>query len=215
MARVTPRRHPVRRALGVTRLVDAAGRIPAVVLCALAGHAAVYGSFAPEGSGHSYFAWYTPAVTILSTASLALLPLALAASLTARPSRFGRVVRVLLSTRSADHDVRRRSVELAAGSLCFLVAQETLERSLATHGLSLPHFGPSTWLVLLAAVATAAGLVAFVGRAFGSLVDDLLGRAVPAGSRRATTLRPVLVAVSSRPRPLAVHGALRAPPTLL
>ena len=215
MARVTPRRQPVRRARGVTRLVNAVGRLPAVVLCALAAHAAVYGSFAPEDSGHSYFAWYTPVVTTVSIASLALLPLALVASLGARPSRFGRVVRLLLSARSADHDVRRRAGQLAVASLCFLVAQETLERSLATDGISFPHFGAPTWLVLLAAVTTAAGLVALVGHAVDSLVDDLLGRAVPGGTRPASSLRPVLVAVCSRPRPLAIHGALRAPPTLL
>jgi hypothetical protein len=199
----------------VTRVAAAAGRLPAVVLCALAAHAAVYGSFAPADAEHSYFDWYAPVVTTLSTASLVLLPLALAASIGGRPTGLGRIARLLLAGRSEDYRVGRQVAKLAIGSLCFLVAQETLERSLATDRLSPPHFGPSTWLVLLAAVATAAGLVALVGRAVDGLVEELLGRtAPPRGAPLVVAARHLLVTVGSRPRPLAVHGALRAPPLL-
>jgi hypothetical protein len=189
--------------------------MPAIVLCALAAHAAVYGTFAPEASGHAYFGWYAPAVTALSTVSLVLLPLAFAASVGAAPIRVRRAARRLLAGRAADlGGTRRRAASLAVGSFGFLVVQETLERSFSTNTFSLPHFGASTWLLLVAAVATAAGLVTLVGRAVDGLVAGLIGLSPRRRSLASAGVRPRLAARTCRPRPLAIHGALRAPPLL-
>ena len=211
---VSPRRLPSRHP-SVTPLLSIASRLPAVVLCAFAAHAAVYGSVAPGDTGHSYFGWYGPIVTSISTASLVLLPVALAASLGGRPSRLGRVARLVLTGRGGAHGLWRRTAEVAIGSLCFLIAQETLERSVETNTLGPPHFGTFTWLVLVAAVASGAILVALLCRAVDGLVDELLGRSVSRSHATAPIIRrPALAAAGARPRPLAIHGALRAPPVL-
>jgi len=173
MAAVSPRRHRGGRAQASTRILNAADRLPAVVLCALASHAAVYGSFEPNGAAHSYFAWYAPLVTTVSTAALVLLPVALVASLGGRPNRLGGVACRLLGARCEASGVRRRTAQIACGSLSFLVVQEALERSVVTGRLTLPHLGVSSWLVLLAAVAVTAQPCPAAAKALHTINRDL------------------------------------------
>lgn len=200
------------------RLVSAPGavarRIPAVVLCALATHVAVYRSLWPADGGHGYFAWYTPLVAALSGFSIVGLPLVLALALVGRRGTGPlRAVGALVVRSTPESDPVAETVGLASAALVFLVAQESLERSLELHRVTLASFTPSTWSVLLAVVVAVAGAVAWLGRAISSLVEGILQ------VRRSAALRPTrakplfgLVRAARRLHPLAVHGGLRAPP---
>jgi hypothetical protein len=167
-------------------------RFVASAVCALAAHAVVYGTFWPADGAHGYFGWYQP----LSLASLAGLVALLAVP---RLRRFvpWRAVSVGESARS-----------LASSSLAFLIAQESLERTLATGHPAFAAFTPSQWLLLLLAIAAAALALSFALRA-------VLGRAAStpapdsAASAESWSVRPI---GRRRSRPLAERFALRAPP---
>jgi hypothetical protein len=167
-------------------------RVVASAVCALAAHAVVYGTLWPADGAHAYFGWYQP----LSVASLAALVGLLAVP---RLRRFvpWRPLSVAQTSRS-----------LAVSSLAFLLAQESLERTLATGHLAFAAFTPSQWLLLLVAVSAAALALSFALRA-------VLGRAASqlapasAASAESWSVRPI---GRRRSRPLADRFALRAPP---
>ena len=188
--------------------------MPAVVLCALATHVAVYRSLWPADGGHGYFAWYAPLVAALSGLSIVGLPLVLALALVGRRGSGSlRAVGALVAPGTPESDPVAETVGLASAALVFLVAQESLERSLELHRVALASFAPSAWSVLLAVIVAVAGAVAWLGRAISSLVEGILQ------VRRSAALRPTpgnrlvgLVHAARRSHPLAVHGGLRAPP---
>jgi hypothetical protein len=167
-------------------------RVVASAVCALAAHAVVYGTLWPADGAHGYFGWYQP----LSVASLACVVALLAVP---RLRRFvaWRPLSVAATSRS-----------LAVSSLAFLLAQESLERTLASGHPAFAAFTPSQWLLLLVAVAAAAFALSFALRA-------VLGRAAvlpapaPAASAESWSVRPI---GRRRSRPLAERFALRAPP---
>ena len=188
-----------------------ARRVPAVVLSAFAAHAVVYHGFWPPDGAHGYFAWYAPFVTVLSAVSILGLPFLIAIALVGgRESRSVNAARSLLPRSSAGGLVGE-AVGLASGALVFLVAQESLEHSLQLHRLALAGFTPAAWLFVLAAVVSISWLVSWVGRAVSSWVDGLCRDRRSAVSRQIVTRR-LSGTVPHRSRPLAVHGALRAPP---
>ena len=167
-------------------------RVVASAVCALAAHAVVYGTFWPTDGAHGYFGWYQP----LSVASLAGL-----AALLAVPR-----LRSFVPWRALSVGESARS--LAASSLAFLVAQESLERTLAAGHPAFAAFTPSQWLLLLLALAAAALALSFALRAvLGRAPSDLAS--APAGP---TTGWSVRVGSPRRSRPLAGRFALRAPP---
>jgi len=189
-------------------------RAPAVVLCALAAHAAVYRSLWPAGGDHGYLTWYAPLVAVLSGLSIVALPLALALAV-ARPrqSRALRAVAAVFVRAVPEGDPVAGTVALVAQALVFLFVQESLERSLVLHGAAIASFPPSTWSILLAAVVAVAGLVAWLGRTVSTLVDDILKRTRVVGQRAGGGRRlPRPALAVRRSHPLAVHGGLRAPP---
>jgi hypothetical protein len=161
-------------------------RLLVSALCALAAHAVVYGSFTPGDGPHGYFGWYQPLALALFVALVAF-------------RRFvpWRALSVAESTRT-----------LAVSGLAILIAQESLERSLASGHPAFAAFTPSQWLLLLLAVTAAALVLSFALRA-------VLGRAA---STSAPVPAPVAAGWSLRPhgrrrsRPLAERFALRAPP---
>lgn len=191
-----------------------ARRAPLVVLTALATHAVVYRSLLPADGAHGYFSWYTPLATGLSALSIVGLPLVLAVALLGgRESSVVRGVARIVPRHKPDRPLRAEIALLASGSLGFLAVQETLEHSLELGRVALPSFAPASWLILVAAIAIFAVGSAWVGRAVSSLVDVVRRATEATRVRSVSGARPRgLPALSRRPRPLAVHGGLRAPP---
>jgi hypothetical protein len=185
-----------------------------VVLCALATHVAVYRSLWPAGEGHGYFAWYAPLVAALSGLSIVGLPVLVALAIVGR-RRSGPLpaVGALVVRSTPESDPVAETVRLASAALVFLVAQESLERTLDLQRVTLASFAPSNWSVLLAALVAVAGAVAWLGRAVTSLVEGILQetRSAPLRPARARRLSG-FVHIARRSHPLAVHGGLRAPP---
>jgi len=183
--------------------------LPAAV-CALATHALLYGSLTPADGLHGYFGWYEPAVAALSFAALlGLVALVAAASLVPR-------LRCALAGRLAPRTpvgVTARS--LGAASLAFLLAQESLERSIASGQPAFVVLSPSQWLMVLAGVGLCSTALALALRAGRVATARLLAQP---RLRPLRAFRPgwsVTAAVSSgRPRPLAERFGLRAPPLL-
>ena len=189
----------------------------AIAVCALATHAAVYGSLMPSGGAHRYFAWYAPIITALSVLSLVGLPLALAIGVVAgRDSRVANTVASMFPARSREGAALTDVFRLASLALVFLAVQETLERSLSTGTLALASFSPSALLALVIALLIAASVVVLLEQAASSLVEAIARtarsatRAPEAARWRSGTSR-----LLRRIRPLAVHGGLRAPPVAL
>jgi hypothetical protein len=166
-------------------------RLLPVAVCALGAHAILYGTFRPGDGLHGYFGWYEPALAVVSLAALLLL----------RPT--------WLRTRLPIGETARC---ISTGALLFLLAQESLERSLQAGHPAFAVLTPSQWLVLLAGVAATALALAVALRA-GQAVVSLLFRNRPARAR--TALGWSVVTVTRGPaRPLALRFALRAPPLL-
>ncbi len=184
-------------------------RFVAIALCALVAHAVLYRSVWPRDGAHGYLGWYALVIGALSVAALVFLPLALAAGALAETDR-PRWVSALLPERRAGGATREiaRLASLAAG---FLVLQETLEHVLEGGAVRpLETFGPSSWLVLAVVLTISAATVVGVQRTVAALVE---GSGPAAESTPAE--RPAwaaTVARIARPRPLALHAALRAPP---
>ena len=167
-------------------------RLVSSAVCALAAHAVVYGSFWPADGAHAYFGWYEP----LSLASLAAL-----AGVLAVPR-----LRGLVPWRT--FSVAESARSLAVSSLAFLLAQESVERTLVSGHPAFAAFTPSQWLLLLVSVAVAALALSFALRA-------VLGRASTASAPAPSPVAKgwsIRSASARRARPLAERFALRAPP---
>jgi hypothetical protein len=167
-------------------------RLLGSAVCALAAHAVVYGTLWPSDPAHAYFGWYEP----LSLASLAAL-----VALLAVPR-----LRRLVPWRT--FSVAESARSLAVSSLAFLIAQESVERTVASGHPAFAAFTPSQWLLVLLTVAAAALALSFALRA-------VLGRPgsapapAPAVAYSGWSIRSFSV---RRARPLAERFALRAPP---
>jgi hypothetical protein len=182
--------------------------IVSVALCALAAHAALYGSFAPGGGMHGYFSWYEPLVAGLTGAAvLTVAVLVVAASLGYGRSR----LRELLPAPKGSAALQ--AARLAQAALVVLFLQETLERSLTLGHVAVPSFAPSTWLLVLVSLAFVAALLVLAGRLGARIVTRLLGGDPrrPFVSPAAALPRPIAL---RRRSPLADRRALRAPPLL-
>jgi len=167
-------------------------RLLPVAVCALGAHAILYGTFRPGDGLHGYFGWYEPGLALVSLAAVLLL----------RP--------VWLRTRLPIGEAARR---ISTGALLFLLAQESLERSLQAGHPAFAVMTPSQWLVLLAGVAATAFALAVALRA-GHAVMSLLLRHHPARAARIVLGWSVVTVARGPARPLALRFALRAPPLL-
>jgi hypothetical protein len=182
-----------------------AARRGAVPLCALAAHALLYRSFAPRDGAHAYLGWYEPAVAALSLLSLGAL-----AALLAVPALRRRAAPLLARERAP---LPGRCARLATSSFAFLLVQECAEH-IATEGrLQVPLQRPSTLALALLCAAAAAVALTLVER----LVAVVATRALAPARRALPTPQPAPRPHGhepARPRPLAAHRALRAPPPL-
>jgi hypothetical protein len=185
----------------------------AVTACALAAHAVAYRSVFPDDPAHRYLAWYAPLVAVISIASLVAVTLALTCALVFGPeSRFSRALESVLPTPAPRGSSAPAIFHLASAALVFLAAQESLERSLAAQRLQLVSFRPTTLAVLVAIVLASASVVALLERVVSTFAE-ILFHVEPVVRRRSgcARWRPALFAART-PRPLSVHGGLRAPP---
>jgi hypothetical protein len=164
-------------------------RLLSAAVCALGAHAVLFGTFRPHDGMHGYFGWYEPAIAVVALGALVLL----------RPP--------WLRTRLPIGETVRR---ISTGALFFLLAQESLERSLMSGQPVFAVLTPAQWLVLLAGIFATALVLALALRA-GQAVAALVmrTRATRAGAFTGWSI----VTVAPRPaRPLAERFALRAPP---
>ena len=164
-------------------------RVVPAALCALGAHALLYGTFRPTDGLHGYFGWYEPAVALA----------AIAAGLLVRPA--------WLRTSSPVGETSRR---LATTALFLLLAQESLERSVAAGHPAFATLTPAALLVALAGISAAALAFAVALRA-GQAVARLVAR-VRLARRVAVASWSIAACVLTRVRPLAARVALRAPP---
>jgi hypothetical protein len=191
-------------------------RLPALlapaVLIALAAHTVLWGAWAPSDGEHAYFGWYAPLVTGAGAAGLAgLLALVAVAAVGRRHPRAAALVRRILPGRSLP--LRLRAFQLACGALGWLVAQESIERSLQEGRVSLLALDARDLLLVLLATGLGALLVALAERGSGRLARALLHRELPPAPRRAAVRlgrpRPVALRLLS---PLACSLGRRGPP---
>jgi hypothetical protein len=193
-----------------------ARRLVAVGVCAFAAHAVAYGSPWPADGVHAYLLWYGPVVIALSAVSGVLLPLTLALSVGAgRDTRLVRAATSLLPARPAERTIAAEAGRLMVGAMAFLLAQESLEQSLTLGHPAFARFAPGWWPLLIVALAVAALLVTLVERVTVSLAEVVRSGHTRVEGAVARQARPGLPAPPPRrTHPLAVHGALRAPPLL-
>jgi hypothetical protein len=184
-----------------------------VVLCALAGHLALYRTLLPSSGEHAYLAWYEPVVAGLSLVSVVVFGVLLGAAALGRHSLRRKIVRLLAPATRQPVPAPTRAVRLALASIGFLVAQETFERSVSAGHLSPAGFDSPQIVLVLAVVAALAALLAAFERSCSELVA-LVARRLPRVALRlapfvSPATRPVLV---RRRNPLAELRGLRAPP---
>jgi hypothetical protein len=187
------------------RSIVLSARFLAVAVCALAGHVALYQSVLPADEVHGYLSWYEPAIAGLSLAALAGL---------AGLVLYGLVRRDFRLPLRTDPSFGRSATRLATAGVAFLVAQETIEHSVADHSVSVVSATDGRWLAVLAVVAASSAALAFLAR-----LGERAVRALLADRRPRTGREPAVDAWCSAPgerrpaRPLTHHAALRAPPS--
>jgi hypothetical protein len=164
--------------------------IPAAI-CALGGHALLYGSFRPDDGLHGYLGWYEPALALLAIAAVLLI----------RPAAW--------RSRLAIGETARG---FATSALFVVLAQESLERSLHVGHPAVAAMTPSGWLVLVAGLAATAFVLALALRAGQAAYASFTGvrvrrSSLPIGNAVVAAVLPIA-------RPLAGNVALRAPPAL-
>ena len=190
---------------GVARAVIRLARsFVAVALCAQLAHAVLYQSVLPRTGPHAYFSWYLPALTAAVIAALVALP----ASVRERGVEARRSLGSLLPERRpgrAVGDVCR----LALASGVYFLVQESLERTAESGSFRFVGLGALSWLTLALALAVAALAVVTLERTLADLVVRFGRPRLPRAVKTQWTTTP---ATGARPRPLTVHGALRAPP---
>jgi hypothetical protein len=189
---------------GVARVVIGLARsFVAVALCAQLAHAVLYQSVLPRSGPHGYFSWYLPAVAAAVVAALAALPSS-SASVSGRRRSFATLLPERRPGRAV-HDV----VRLALASGVYFLIQESLERIGEPGIFHLASLSPLAWLALVLALVVSAVAVVALER---TLVDLVVRLAEPRILRAVATRWPRLRHDGPRPRPLTIHGALRAPP---
>jgi hypothetical protein len=178
-------------------------------MCALAGHAVVYGTFWPAGGAHGYFGWYQPLLGGISALALlslaALLVVGLAGSARAR-----RLLEGLVARERATPVVRAH--RLAVTSLAILLLQESLEASLTSGRAALGAFSGPAILLVVGAIWLLAFALVFAARSYERLAGDAVARGgIPRPAAGAVTAPPTGPSLRLR-NPLADFRGLRAPP---
>jgi hypothetical protein len=196
-----------------TRLSRLARSSPPILLCALAGHGAAYGTLEPHDEAHGYFRWFEAAVAIASGVAILVLAtlLVCAASSFELPPRLRRV----LGLNPPKH-VRSRSFSLATSALGLLMFQEFLEHTLSEGRVDFSALSLREWAVAAWTAVAAALLLSLLASAYRRLRSRLVG--TMAGAIRSVS-NPVVWVVfrrgAARRNPLAVRFGSRAPPFAL
>jgi len=190
-----------------SRFIAVPGRLLAAAVCALVGHVALYQSVLPSDEVHSYLSWYEPMVAGLSLAAVFGLVGLVAFGLLRPDFRLPRL--------SAGRPFDQSAIRLAMSGLAFLLVQESIEQSVATHSASITSIADARWLAVLVAVTASAAALAFLARLGERAVRALLTQRQPRPTRALVAPSwPRALAESRRSRPLTRHAALRAPPAL-
>jgi hypothetical protein len=191
---------------GVAALARLGRSCAAVALCAQLAHVALYGSVLPHVGAHGYLGWYLPVLAVTAAVILAALPASLTCGVVANGRRsFG----ALLPARRHERIVPV-VLRLAVASGAYLLLQESFERTAESGSLQAASFSPLTWVGLAFALVLAAAVVVALERSIACLVVRLATRMRSRGTVESTLLGTMQRL--PRLRPLAVHGALRAPP---
>jgi hypothetical protein len=192
------------------RLSCVARRSLTVFVCALAGHAAAYGSLLPHDAAHGYLGGYEIAVAAASGAALAVMAVSLVGLLTGRL----RPLRALGLPERSTLQSSRRAVSLGVGAVALLVVQESLEALVAPGPKDLAGGSAGRWLIAILVTALCAVVLTTLGHSCAELIRGLVAE----GGR---LRRPVATAITVRrvrrrhTNPLAQFRGLRAPPPLL
>src|SRR5262245_43741934 len=188
-----------------SRFIAVPGRLLAAAVCALVGHVALYQSVLPADEVHSYLSWYEPVVAGLSVAAVLGLAGLVAFGLLRPDFRLPRL--------SAGRPFDQSATRLAMSGLAFLLVQESIEQSVATHSASIASIADGRWLAVLVVVTVSAAALAFLARLGERAVRALLAQRQPQPARALVAPSwPRALAELRRSRPLARHAALRAPP---
>jgi hypothetical protein len=196
-----------------TRLSRIARSAPPILLCALAGHGAAYGTLKPHDEAHGYFQWYEAAVGLASGIAILVLAalLVCAACGFELPPRLRRVLGF-----NPPRHARSRAFSLAASALGLLLFQELLEHAVSEGRVDLAALSLREWAVAACTALAAALLLSLLARAYRTLRSRLLGT-IAATPRRAPSAAVwvVLQRGAARRNPLADHFGVRAPPLAL
>jgi hypothetical protein len=179
-------------------------RLGPVALCALTAHAVLYHSLLPDDGVHGYFGWYEPLVAFLSAASAAVICIAAVAAGCGRRSRALAALRGTTPTTMS-------AARLAALGIGWLVAQETIERSVSAGGFDLATFNVGEWSIIVGTTTAAAAALTLLARIGVALVASVAG-APKCFVWAATVVRWIVSVPPRRRRPLADRRGLRAPP---
>jgi hypothetical protein len=194
----------------VVGLARFARRSLAVVLCALAAHAAAYGSFLPHDAVHGYVGMYETIVGGLSAVALGLVAATLGALLIGKGDRLQRLIG--LPTRRVSFV--RSVVVIAASALAVLILQERLERVVANAPGSQGSSG--SWAVAIVAIVLASVVLVVLSYSYHGLVRALLrGKSGLPRALRSSGAPARSVRGHRRRNSLADFRGMRAPPVAL
>jgi hypothetical protein len=191
-------------------------RLAPVAVCALVAHAALYGAWRPVDAGHAYLGWYEPVVLGLALAAAALLAaaLGLAALSLWRPS-LARGPAALVDALGSAGRPGSSAMRLVPWGAAWLLAQETLERSLTSGGPAPAALDAAAWLLALGALTACAYALEWLAYWSRRLVRGALGQGDGrrvGGGAAARAVAPAAVDLRRR-SPMAERRGLRAPPT--
>lgn len=190
-----------------SRFIGVPGQILAAAVCALAGHIALYRAILPVDGRHGYLSWYEPALAGLSLAAVAALVGLLVLGLLRRDFRLPQL--------GTGRPFDQSAIRLAMSGLAFLLVQESVEQSVASHSPSIVSIADGRWLAVVVVVTASAAALAFLARLGERAVRALLAQRHSRPVRQSTAPSlPVVRSERRRPRPLARHAGLRAPPAL-
>jgi hypothetical protein len=187
------------------RLLRFARRSLQVLLCALAAHAAAYGSLLPNDSSHGYLGTYEGVVAVLSVAAVGVFIVALLALLAGR----GRLLRMLVGQPAGSLSFRNRVALLAIAALVVLLVQESIEHSV---GANAPN---GAWLIAPATIVIVAMTFVLLEHSCCQLIRAFLAGPATLPRAPARTTTPRRAPRTRRRNSLADFRGLRAPPFLV
>jgi hypothetical protein len=193
------------------RSLRLARRLLQALLCALAAHAAAYGSLLPRDSIHGYLGVYEGVVAVLSAVAVGVFVLALLALMAGRE----RLLVSLVGRRAGRLRFGNAVGLLGGAALGVLLVQESFERSVETGNIAVASAPAVIWLNALAAIVIVATVFVLLERSCGELIRALLAGRATLPRAPARVLTPRRAPRTRRRNSLAEFRGLRAPPLLV